>query len=420
VWFTSAVAGCRSGGSGPPAVETAKSPLERITDPQIPPADSAELVAENAAFAFTAYRELAAANGNLVFSPASISIAMAMTYAGAANATATELAGALDFRLPPAQLHPAFNALDQALASRGQGFPGADDGPMRLRIVDSLWAERTWVFRPEFLDTLAANYGAGVNLLDFIHAAEASRQTINAWVAYQTENKIKDLLPMAAVAGDTRLVLTNAIYFNARWDAVFDAESTRTGSFTLLDGSSVAAEFMFGGFSDLPAVAGSSFTAVALPYADARLSLLLVVPDAGQFELVESSLDATTLMTLVASLTPMTVFLHLPRFHIETATSLVALFQALGMTSAFDVAAADFGGMTDLPLHISEVVHKAFIDVAEKGTVAAAATGVVMAYDGGGFTIDLSLLVDRPFLYFLRDEPTGAIVFMGRVLDPSR
>ena len=171
----------------------------------------------------------------------------------------------------------------------------------------------------------------------------------------------------------------------------------------------------------LPALQETNFKAVSLPYADNRLSLVVVVPDAGQFSQVESSLDATALATLVAGLTTKKVYLGMPRFRIETGTKLKDLLMALGMTSAFDPSAADFSGMDGTGgLFISNVIHKAFIDVAEKGTEAAAATAVVMKDGSAGPPVDLYVRADHPFLYFLRDQPTGAILFMGRVLDPSK
>jgi serpin B len=388
----------------------------------VAPADSAQLASDNAAFAFDVYKQLILTNTNLIFSPASISIALAMTYAGAAGATATEMASTLHFTLPPAQLHLAFDALDLALASRGQGFPGADGGPMQVNIVNALWAEKTYTFSPDFLDTLAANYGAGVNLLDFLNAPDPSRLAINAWVAEQTNNKIQDLLPQGSVVASTKLVLTDAVYFNAAWGSPFDANNTGDGSFTLLDGSSVTAKFMRSDFYGLPATQGTNFVAASLPYADDNLSLVVVVPDAGQFSQVESSLDANTLGTLVAGLTNQVVSVALPRFKVETGTSLNDLLKALGMTSAFTQGIADFSGMDGTQnLFIWEVMHKAFIDVAERGTEAAAATAVVMNGDASAPPApQLVLTADRPFLYFLRDKPTGAILFMGRVLDPSQ
>ena len=411
-----ALTGC---GDGAPKIDTVKSPVQRVADPQVTDADRATLASDNAAFAFDVYKQLILTNNNLIFSPASISIALAMTYAGAAGATATEMAQTLHFSLPPAQLHPAFNALDQTLTSRGQGKLGADGKPMQVDIVNALWAEKTYTFRSDFLDTLAANYGAGVNLLDFINAPEPSRVTINSWVADQTNDKIQDLLPSGSVDSSTKLVLTNAVYFNAAWKTPFDPNNTHDGSFTLLDGSTVTATFMGADLPSALAVQGTNFVAAALPYADANLSLLVVVPDAGQFSQVESSLDSTALATLVAGLTSQQVILVLPRFKIDTGAALKDILTALGMTSAFDPGTADFSGMDSTRnLFISEVVHKAFIDVAEKGTEAAAATGVIMA--GSAAPTGLLINANRPFLYFLRDQPTGAILFMGRVLDPSQ
>ena len=413
--LSTALAGCGDAEKSTPPVDTAKSPIQRVANPTVAPADSTQLAS---AFAFDVYKQLILTNTNLIFSPASISIALAMTYAGAAGATATEMASTLHFTLPPAQLHLAFDALDLALASRGQGFPGADGGPMQVNIVNALWAEKTYTFSPDFLDTLAANYG--VNLLDFLNAPDPSRLAINAWVAEQTNNKIQDLLPQGSVVASTKLVLTDAVYFNAAWGSPFDANNTGDGSFTLLDGSSVTAKFMRSVFYGLPATQGTNFVAASLPYADDNLSLVVVVPDAGQFSQVESSLDANTLGTLVAGLTNQAVSVALPRYKVETGTSLKDLLMALGMTSAFLPGIADFSGMDSTQnLFIGDVIHKAFINVAERGTEAAAATAVTMNTAIALPTPQLVLTADRPFLYFLRDQPTGAILFMGRVLDPS-
>jgi serpin B len=329
------------------------------------------------------------------------------------------MAQALHFGLPPAQLHPAFNALDQALASRGEGKLGADGGPMRLHIVNAVWAERSYLFLSDFLATLAGNYGAGINLLNFAGAPEPSRLTINAWVASQTEDRILNLLPEGIIDSTVKLVLTNAVYFNAQWATPFDPDQGYTGPFVRLDGSSVSTKFMAADLSALPVLQGPNFKAVSLPYADRRLSMLVVVPDAGQFAQVEAGLDGAALKAIVAGLTPKTVALCLPSFRTETEASLEKVLQALGMASAFAPGLADFSGMDgSRNLFVAAVRHKAFIDVAEKGTEAAAATAVVMR-DGSIMMVDLSVWADHPFFYVVRDEPTGAILFMGRVLDPS-
>jgi serpin B len=329
------------------------------------------------------------------------------------------MAAALHFTLPPDQLNAAFDSWDLALASRGQGKQGADGGPMRLDIVNAAWAEKTYTFSSSFLDILAQYYGAGINLLDFINASDSARTTINDWVADQTQQKIQNLLPPGSVDASTRLVLTNAVYLNAAWLQPFDTTQTGNQSFTRLDNSTVTTMFMGVELSGVPALQGTGFVAVSLPYQDENLSMLLVVPDSGTFSSFESSFDATQLDTIVAGLTSQQVILNMPRFQIETGQDLVALLQSLGMDAAFVSGQADFSGMDGTHnLYISDVLHKAFINVAEKGTEAAAATAVVAS--AGAALMGLNVYIDCPFLYFLRDQPTGAILFMGRVVDPSQ
>lgn len=390
-------------------------------DPQVPATDMTTLASDNAAFAFDLYKKVAGDGGNLALSPVSISLALAMTYAGAATTTASEMAAALHFSLPPDRLHRAMNALDQALASRGQGFLGSDGNPMRLTIANSAWADQTAYFLPTFLDLLALNYGASVNLVDFVHAPDSSRLKINAWVSSQTQGKIPELLTADMIDDQTRLVLTNAVYFNAAWQTPFNPLATHANTFTLIDGSITTRNYMYASLS-ISAMQGTNFVAAALPYADSRFSMLIVVPDAGRFSEVESTLDPASLAALMDSLSYQKVSLYLPSFHVDARTSLPDALRSLGMQSAFCPAAADFSAMDGThDLCISQVIHQAFVDVAEKGTEAGAATAVVMV--DGGIAMDagpppLLIKAERPFLYFLYDEPTGAILFMGRVLDP--
>ncbi len=399
----------------------AQSSAQRVTDPQVAAGDATTFTSNNEAFALDAYHVMAAqATSNLVFSPTSISLALAMTYAGAAGTTASEMATALHFTLPPDQLDAAFDSWDLALASRGQGMLGASGGPMRLDVVNAAWAEQTYTFTSAYLDSLAEYYGAGINLLDFINSPGSARTTINNWVAEQTDQKIQNLLPPGSVDASTRLVLTNAMYLNAAWLQPFDTAKTGSQSFTRLDNSTVTTMFMGVDLYNVPALQGTGFAAVSLPYQDQNLSMLLVVPDRGTFSSFEASFDATQLDAIVAGLTGQQVILSMPRFQITTGQDLVVLLQSLGMYAAFVSGQADFSGMDGTHnLYISDVLHKAFINVAENGTEAAAATAVI----GNAAAImltSLNLYIDRPFLYFLRDQPTGAILFMGRVLDPSQ
>ena len=222
-----------------PAAGLVKSEQLRNTAPSVAPADMATLSTGNSAFAFDLYQALRKKDGNLFYSPYSISLALAMTYAGARGETAQQMATTLHLTLPPERLHPAFDLLDLQLAQREQGAKGTDGKGFRLNIVNAIWGQQGYQFLPDFLDTLAENYGAGLRVLDFQKAAEPARVTINNWVDAQTEGKIKNLIPPGAIDAMTRLVLTNAIYFNAAWAQPFDKNATADGPFTLLDGSQV-------------------------------------------------------------------------------------------------------------------------------------------------------------------------------------
>lgn len=407
------------GGLGEPRevrIESARSAMARVVEPAVSAEDSQTFSRDNAAFAFAAYPLLVQEGQNLVFSPVSISVALAMTYAGAAGTTAAEMATALRFSLPSDRLHPAFDALALQLAARGEGALGADGGPMRLRMVNAAWARKDHVFRGDYLDTLAAYYGAGVGLLDFVGATEASRKRINAWVAQETEDKIQDLLPEGSINPATVMVLSNAIYFNAAWKQPFRPEGTRDAAFTRLDGGQVTVKMM----SDAGMARGlatAELKAVVLPYQDERLSLLVVVPEPGAFAQVEASLGQPWLETLLAGVTEQSAYYAIPRFTIDTRAKVKDALVTLGMPSAFVSGVADFSGIDGTrQLFVQDVLHKAFIAVGEKGTEAAAATGVAV----GGGVPTLSLTANRPFFYVLRDEPTGAILFMGRVMDPTQ
>jgi len=412
--------GCDSKSSSPETT-LSKSSLARVTDPQVSEADQATLATDNASFALDAYHKMAAEHDNLVFSPASVSIALSMAYAGAAGTTASETAAALHFTLPAERLFPAFNSLDLNLASRGQDKKGTDGGPMQVNIVNAAWAESSYQFRAEYLDILAVNFGAGINLVDFAKNWESARITINDWVAGQTNDRIQDLLPEGSLNWNTRLVLTNAVYLNAAWKEPFDPNDTKDDDFILLDGSSTLVKFMKTHLNAAFAK-GTGYSAVALPYDDERLSMLVVVPDSGSFAAFEASLDAPKLNAIVAGLVVQPVDLALPRFRNETSQDFRTILDSLGMHAAFLAGEADFSGMDGSKLlTISQVLHKAFIDLGEKGTEAAAASAVVVTEISLTIpTESLTLRADRPFIYVLRDQPTGAIPFMGRVLDPSK
>ena len=400
-----------------PGTSVALSEKQRDTSPNVGASDLATLVDDNSEFAFDLYQALIHQGGNLFYSPHSISLALAMTYAGARGETEQQMADTLHFALQQNRLHPAFNSLDLALASRGEGAKGKDDKGFRLHIVNAIWGQKDYKFLPEFLDVLAENYGAGLRLLDFVREPDQSRITINNWVSDQTEGKIKDLIPQGVIDALTRLVLTNAIYFNAAWLNPFDKELTSNGTFHLLDSGDVTVPMMRQTHSFSYAT-GDGYQAVELPYDGNQLSMVILLPDSGKFESFQNSLNAARVNHIVSDLQSQEVDLTIPKFQFESEFSLADTLAAMGMPAAFS-GDADFSGMTgNRELTISDILHKAFVSVDEAGTEAAAATAVVV-----GLTAipeqPVQVTVDRPFVFLIRDIQTGAILFVGQVVNPS-
>lgn len=392
-----------------------KSNLQR-ENPSVQDADLQALVDGDNAFAFDLYQSLRTEPRNLAYSPFSISLALAMTSAGARNDTLTQMTQALHF-LPQDQLHPAFNALDQKLESQPKG--SKDQQPLQLNIANAVWTEQSLPLQSDFLDALARNYGAGVHQSDFINQYEAVRNEINGWVSDQTNQKIQNLLVPGTLDSATRMVLVNAIYFKADWLTPFDANNTSDAPFNLLDGTQVQVPTM-NDEMDIPYAAGDGWQMAELPYAGGTAAMDILVPDQGRFDEIESSLDLDTVSAMWSGLQTKNVSLHLPKFKVESNFMLADQLSALGMTDAFDPDLADFSGMTgSKDLYIGAVVHKAYVAVNEKGTEAAAATAVIMELAMARIA-DVNLTVDRPFIYIIRDLQTGQVLFMGRVLNPAQ
>jgi serpin B len=401
------------------SADVAQSDVAREASPAVDDADLTALAEGNTAFALDLYQALKDSGpDNLLFSPYSISIALAMTYAGARGGTEQQMAETMHYTLPQDRLHAAFNGLDQVLAMRGQGAEGKKEGKgFQLNVANAIWGQRGFTFLEAFLDTLARNYGAGLRLLDFAKAAEASRVTINDWIAEQTEDRIKDLIPPGAVDSMTRLVLTNAIYFNAAWQFPFEEALTEEGPFTLIDGSQVTVPMMAAKES-YGYAAGEGYQAVDLLYDGGELSMVILLPAEGAFEQFQAGLDAAQVDGILRQLSRQEVLLTMPRFEFESQFNLSAALKSLGMPEAFSTA-ADFSGMTGKrDLFISDVIHKAFVSVDESGTEAAAATAVIMKLTAMPAE-PVRVAVDRPFVFLIRDIETGTILFVGRVMDPS-
>lgn len=394
--------------------EEARSDKQRITSPQVANTDLDAQVKGNTAFGLELYQQIRTQPGNLFYSPHSISLALAMLQAGAVGGTEQQLAHTMHY-LPQGQLHPVLNRLDLELARRGAGAKAADGQPFRLNIVNAIWGQRGYPFQAPFLDTLALNYGAGLHLLNFMDQPDPSRLTINSWVEQKTEKRIKDLLPQGSITSMTRLVLTNAIYFNAAWADPFKAEQTQDEAFTKLDGSKKTVSMM-NGTLEATFTKGSGYHAAALPYDRHELSMLVIVPDAGTFASFEQGLTAKVVDGIVSQLKQAQVTVKLPRFEFTQPLKLRDTLIAMGITDAFSDK-ADFSAIDGTrSLFVSEVLHKAFVKVNEKGTEAAAATAVVMA--GSAMPDPATLQADRPFIFLIRDHATGAVLFVGRVVAP--
>jgi len=408
-----------------PASET--TPAHTSPPPTTPGDDISILVAGNTEFTFELYRELKDSEGNFFFSPYSISTALAMTYAGARGETEQQMADTLHFTLPQERLHAAFSALENSIKERGRAItnvlsPEGEtiqeevDG-FRLNIANALWGQKDYSFLQEFLDLLEAYYGSGLNTLDFINEPEESRLAINQWASEQTEGRIEDIIPPGVIDAFTRLVLANAIYFNAHWQHQFSESATRDGVFHLLDGSSVTVPMMHQK-EYFNYTAGDNYQAIRLPYVGNEFAMTILLPDEGQFEEFENSLDVQMLKDITANLESVQANLTLPKFQFESSFRLNQALSDMGMPDAFS-GGADFSGMTgNMELFIGSVLHKSFVAVDEEGTEAAAVTAVILVLSAQPTPI-INFTADRPFIFLIQDIETGSVLFIGRVLNPA-
>jgi serpin B len=369
------------------------------------------------AFAADLYARLVAVdpNANLVFSPASIAVALAMTSAGANGTTLAEMDDVLHIT-DPSTIHSSMNGLtatldglDQSRDNTSEGGTGTSE--VQLSIANSLWGQSGLAFEQAFLDLLSAEYDAGLEVVDYITDADAARAAINAWVASETRERIPELLAEGTITADARLTLVNAIYLKANWDVAFDSAETTDAVFATPAGPVNVA--MMHRTADLDHAGGEGWQAVDLPYVFRGLTMTIAMGDTPDTELPTGD-------EVFAAFTQRQVDLSLPRFDIETSIDLAEVLAGMGMTTAF-TDSADFSGMTTAErLMIGGVIHQANITVDETGTEAAAATAVVMVATGAPApTEPVTFTVDRPFTFWLRETSTGAIVFIGRVNDPG-
>jgi serpin B len=385
--------------------------------PDVPREDLAKLARSSDAFGFDLYQRVRGTPGNLVISPASITTALTMTWAGARGETAEQMRFVLHLEGTPEEVMTSSGQLSRSLQDPAR--------PITFRIANRLFAQKSYPLLPDYQERVLETFGAPVEPLDFVDAPEPSRLHINQWVESQTEKRIKDLIPDGGINSLTRLVLVNAIYFLGSWLERFRTEMTHPEPFHLSPSKMKEVPTMHR-TGDYRVVSRYGLTALELPYEGGDLSMLLLVPDRiDGLAAVEASLDAHKLDSLAGALRSEKVQLSLPKFEVNPSASLSLgdELQAMGMPLAFDASQADFGGITDSPegCFLSEVVHKGFVKVDEKGTEAAAATAVMMR--SLGFAREdppRRVQVDRPFLFLIRDDASGMVLFLGRVSDPQQ
>jgi len=385
------------------------------------------IVTGNNKFALELYAKLRSKEGNLFFSPYSISTALAMAHAGARGQTESQMAGVLHFPVidkPDIELSSmlipdrqkfasVFGKIIEDLNNRGK------EGGYELRVANALWGQEGYGFLEEFLELIKNNYDGRLNEVDFVRAAETARKTINTWVEKKTNNKIKNLIQKGVLDSMTRLVLTNAIYFKGHWARQFKEDRTKDAPFTLADGKKVDVAMMnqTGQFNYMET---EDFQGLELPYVDDELSMIILLPkELDGLEEFEKTLTAENLSKWMDELRNCEVRVSVPKFKMTSQFGLASVLKSMGMTDAFS-ANADFSGINGRrDLFISAVIHKAYVDVNEEGTEAAAATAVTMKLTSVGPARIPVFQADHPFLFIIRDNHTGSILFIGRVMNPK-
>jgi serpin B len=373
-------------------------------------------------FALDVYQSLSVEKEeNLIFSPFSISLALAMAFAGARGTTREQMERVLHLDLPIKEFSVNLKEVCSSLGGIDESIGIGNAQVFKLNLANSIWGQEGYAYKPDFLKLLLDYYSTGVKLLNFIHAPEKARQEINRWISKETEKRIQNLIPPGGISDMTRLVLANAIYFYASWENPFKKNSTRDNYFYLLNGESVKVPMMTM-VKHVDYYKGPGFQVVSLPYVGGRFSMYIILPPLKRFEIFERKLDAKLIRSICSSVRRRKVDVTFPKFNYDGSFSLRRALVSLGMELAF-CDQADFSGMEPTrELFIHNVYHKAFIAVDEKGTEAAAAsagTPTAVAYRFGFREKVYKFTADHPFIFFVYDPVTGSILFMGRVLNPN-
>jgi serpin B len=396
IWLVS-VAGCGEDDAIIPAIEEEELGTPATLDIRIE---------RNNEFAIDLFHELAGSDDNLIISPHSIVTCVGMAYAGARGNTERQIADVMNFNYPQRGFHSALKQLNDLLVGRPYTYFG---------IANGCWGADSLSILTSYTDTLSTAYGADLDILDFAGHPEDARYTINQWVKDNTYGYIGDLFPPGSFGGSTYLVLANAMTFMAEWLEKFNPDYTHPGTFTKLDASTVTVDYM-PGEGRVPYYDGPGYLAMEKLYKGEKFSMVFILPDEGQYKSFESGFDAAVLDSIVGLLEDRIIVYSLPKFGFYSAFNLGPTLQAMGMTDAFEPGVADFSGMDGIGIPwIGQVVHKAYIEINEWGTIAFAGTGMELSVG-----IHDPFYATRPFIYAIRDIETGTILFVGRVLDPTQ
>lgn len=374
------------------------------------PLQCATAESSNLSFALNLYKELSKGEGNLFFSPYSIEMALALAYGGAKAETAKQIADALYFRGDGQELLQHFAESQTRLNSL------ETDGKISLSVANSLWPDKAYQLRPDYVQSSKKRFNAEITPLDIANHTDASRNLINLWVDQATKSKIKDLIPSGGLSPATKLALVNAIYFKGKWEHAFNPQRTKDGDFHVTEGKVVPAKFMHA-FEEFPYFENEALQAIDLGYQGDAVTMLLLLPKvANNLEKIEASLDTSKISEIQDGLNSVNVALSVPKFSSESSFEISQALQRLGIRDAFNPQRANFSGITDDPngLFIGSAIHKAVVEVTEEGTEAAAATALIMRA-GAAPTKNIVVRADHPFLYLIREKSSGAILFMGRL-----
>ena len=390
------------------------APIAHPADPTAPN-NIESLAGGNTAFALDLYARLKTVDGNLFLSPYSISTCLAMTFAGARGDTAAQMAQTLHFGTNQNQLAASFNELQEQLNQE------QERNGMELDFANGIWAQKDHVFLAAFLDVARQSYGANLRQIDFRTRSETARTEINDWVGHETKGKITDLIQPGVVNPATQLVLVNAIYFKGQWAREFDKQNTANAPFSVTSTQKLPVPLM-NLTADFKYAEVGGLQLLELPYAGDGFAMVVLLPrDVDGLKNLENLLNKQTLDHWLTQARELNVAVLLPKFKLAAQFSLAKPLGEMGMTDAFSPG-ADFSGMDgERDLFISAVVHKAFVDVNEEGTEAAAATGVVMRMNAVRMPRPTPIFrADHPFIFLIRDLHSGSILFLGRVVDPTR